>query len=224
MKCKIIKEERVFDGYLKLDEGLIEHELEDGKITRYNRIKVERPDVITILLYNKTSDTVILAKQFRYPIAHKMKSETPGQLIEVVAGKIDPGETPQQAAVRECEEEVGYVVKEKELIFLSRGFASPGYTSERMYSFAAVVTDKHKKKKGGGKDGEYEDIEIIEMPFLQFKAWVENGSIADMKTKLAFFEAGVEGVFKPKRTIPKVPKEDRTQLNEGKDDNQLKMF
>ena len=218
-KIEIIEENRVFNSYFKVDEALVSHTLPDGKRSNYIRMRLDRPNASVILLYNPRKDVVILVKQFRYPVLEEIK-KSGGNIetgvLEAVAGKIDEGETPREAALRELTEEVGYKITDKRLISLSRGYSTPGYSSEIIYNFAAVVYDKDKIEKGGGKEGEFEDIEIIEMPYLQFRSLVETGSLQDMKTRLVFYEASHYGIFnskieKPKKTKP--TKIDDTQLN-----------
>jgi len=172
-KINVIKQDRIFDDYFKVDKAQISHEI-DGKVYEYSRLKLNRPNAVTVLLYNKDSDSVILVKQFRYPIYGS--SPNGGYIYEVIAGKMDENETPEQTAVREVCEESGYVISQKSLIPLGCSFASPGYSSEKIYQYAAVVTNKQKKQKGGGKEDEHEDIEVIDVPYLYFKSWIENGS------------------------------------------------
>lgn len=223
-KIEIIQENRVFDKYFKVDEAIVDHTIGD-KTFRYSRLKLDRPDAVIVLLYNKDRDTVVLVKQYRYPAAEKMSNlREPGMIVEVIAGKIDANESSKTAAIREVEEETGYVITEDDLISLNWGFASPGYSSERIYQYAAVVTNRHKKAKGGGKDGECEDIEIIEMPYLEFRAFVENGSLIDMKTRLAYFDASKAGVFNNKKSTKTFPKGTFGKSNKETDDKQLKFF
>lgn len=206
-QIKVVCEETVFNDYLKIIKGAIFQTPEGGKTSVYSRCKVECGNSVTILLYNKTKDTVILVKQFRYPVWQQMAlPKTPEidqageyRLLEVIAGKIDEGERPQQTAVREVLEETGYAIKEDDLIYTGQGFASPGYCSERIYQFAAIVKNSDKKDAGGGVEGEYESIEVVELPYLEFRAFVENGSIKDMKTRLSFYEASSAGVFSGKK-------------------------
>lgn len=222
-KYKILKEVVVFDDYLKIKDALIEHEVKKGEFTRYIRKRIDGHDAVVILMYNKTSDTVVLVKQFRYPIFEKTKNDRePGYLLEVVAGKIDKGETPKATAVREIFEETGYVVKESELIGLSNGFSSPGCMSTRVFNYAVVVTDKHKKTEGGGNKEEFEDIEVVHMPYITFRAFVENGSLSDMKTRLVYYEASKNGVFSNKKEIVKTVVKKYPKQNDGS--KQIKMF
>jgi len=227
-KIKIIDESQTLDGYIKIKEAVISHTLPNGKHSNYLRMKVDRPDAAVILLYNKKRDVIILVKQFRYPVLEEINrvgGNIETGVIEAVAGKIDEEETPREAALREITEEVGYSIKDENLISLSRGYSTPGYSSEIIYNFAAIVSDKDKTEEGGGKEDEFEDIEIIEMPYLQFRSLVESGSLPDMKTRLVYFEAAHYGLFKAK--LPKVNPEKVRQTNEGvkpkkkKDDSQL---
>lgn len=229
-EIRIIEENRISDGYLKIDEALVSQKEKDGTYKNYIRYRIDRPDAVVVLLYNPQKDIVVLVRQFRYPVVEeilRVGGNLQTGVIEAVAGKIDPGEKPKETALREVREEVGYNIKEKDLIPLSRGYSSPGYSSEIIYNFAAIVTDKDKVSKGGGKEDEFEDIDIIEMPYLQFRSLVESGSLTDMKTRLVYYEASYAGLFKNKRVIPKVPKKDRAKLQEGvdkKSDTQFNLY
>jgi GDP-mannose pyrophosphatase NudK len=220
-KYKILKEETVFNDYLVVKDALIEHEIKEGEFTRYTRKKIDSYDAVSILMYNRSNDSIVLVKQFRYPIFEKTKkNKDAGYLLEVVAGKIDKGETPKATAVREVFEETGYVIKESELIGLSNGFPSPGCASTRVFNYAVVVTNNHKKGKGGGKEEEFEDIEVIHMPYMMFRSLVESGSISDFKTRLLYYEASKEGIF----NIKKEPVKLKKPIKNNQNNSQISMF
>lgn len=97
---KTHSEARDYNEYFKIDKIIVD-EFEDGKYTTsYSRYKLTRPDAVTILVFNEDTQNVILVKQFRYPIMGHVKEN----ILEAVAGKIDAGESPKRAAVRELEE------------------------------------------------------------------------------------------------------------------------
>lgn len=218
-KIKILNENIVYDGFMKIHKASIEEEN-----THYTREKVERPDAVAIFVYNRQTDMVILTKQFRYAIIERLNKTQYNtnefldkhSILEVVAGKIDFPEKPEETAIRELEEEIGYVVDPDDLIYISKAFTSPGYSTEIIHNFAVSVTNKNKKKDGGGVKSEHENIEVVEIPSLEFMAFAENGTIRDMKTKLLYYEAKGVGIFniKSKTKRKKVIKiiEDKNQI------------
>lgn len=187
---KLTGEHRGYDAYFKVDIGHIEESVESSigelsvtKVTAfYDRFKLTRPNAAAILVYNEDSKKVILVKQFRFPIIH----HTSENVLEVVAGKIDVGETPAQSAVRELKEEVGYVITEERLGAPIKIFASPGYSTEIIYIFLAVVKDSDKDpNSGGGLASEHENIEIVELDLNEFVRQVKSNEIMDSKTIIA---------------------------------------
>lgn len=176
---KIIEESFAYKGYLKVKEAVVEHVFKNGITNTYSRFKLDRPDAVAILIYNRDTHKVILTKQFRYPIFDREDDF----ILEVVAGKIDGNEKPSIAAAREVMEEVGYKINPDSLIEPIMSYPSPGYTNERIYSFLAVVGNADKdNNSGGGLDTENEEIEIIEMDFNEFMESVSKNKIQDAKT------------------------------------------
>ena len=113
---------------------IIEDELDiDGKAARYSFVKI-KPGVCVIV---ETPDGFVLQKEYRYPI----KSWT----YEFTAGTIDEGDTPEETARRETEEETGYIVDE--LTALGRFYPSFGPTDEVIYLFHARCSEKKKTNK-----------------------------------------------------------------------------
>jgi len=90
---------------------------------------------------------------------------------------VDPGETPEQTAIRETEEESGYRITHPKLI--STFFSSPGGTSERIFLYYAEVRNADRVEKGGGIDDE--DIKVVEMPVEELFDRLARGSIDDPK-------------------------------------------
>ncbi len=175
---ELISEERDYDKYLKIDKATVKETSESGEENTYSRFKVTRPDAVAIVLYNSDDDTVVLIKQHRYATHGKVD----GDIYEIVAGKVDEGEDPRQAAVREIEEEVGYRVSGDKLLFKSKFFVSPGYSSEIIHLFAASVTNSDRVSSGGGLDGEHENIEIFHVPATEFFKMFVTGEIIDAKS------------------------------------------
>ena len=117
-------------------------------------------------------DRILLVKQFRLPAGK--------ELWELPAGRLDPGESPLQAAKRELREETGY--RAKTWVKLASFWASPGYVEEKMTIFLAT----------GLTAGEQEpmDDERIEMQWFSKKELSEAiraGKIADAKTMIGYY-------------------------------------
>ena len=190
-KGEILQELPVYEGYLKVYEGLIKYTTKDGKQSTYRRQKIKTNNAVAGLVYNKENQTVVLVSQYRYP-THTDK--TSGFIYEAVAGKIDKGETPIEAFRRECLEEVGYKIDNSNIMSCNWCYSSPGYSSEKLHYFLVTVTNKDKvKNAGGGLEDEHEDIDIIEMPYLAFKGMMDY--MDDSKLKFLAYEAHHRKLF-----------------------------
>lgn len=174
---KIIKEKNIFNDKLIIEEATIN----DPTNKIVTKFRLSREDASAVLLINTESNKVILTKQFRYAIS----SKTTGQILEILAGKIDEGEEPLETAIREAEEETGYKIKYENIKLLATCFASPGYSSERFFIYYATVINSDKVSKGGGLKSETEYIEIVELPVNEFKNQIKEGRIEDAKTYIA---------------------------------------
>jgi nudix-type nucleoside diphosphatase (YffH/AdpP family) len=192
---KIIEESRVYDGYTKVDEALIAYQTKNGEYSNYKRQKVTRPDAVTGLVYNTDNESVILVKQHRYPIQTEKRS---GFIYEAVAGTMEKGEDPKKTFIRECFEEIGYILDEQKVEYCFSAYASPGYSTEKVHYFIATVNKKNKAKgAGGGLKSENENIEVCEINYLIFKGMMD-GNIDDAKTKLLAYEAHYRKLFERK--------------------------
>jgi len=177
-KIEIISQNRAYDGYLKIDEAVINETDEAGKNIQYTRFKLTRPDASAILVYNKDEDSVVLVRQHRYPVTGKVD----GDILEAVAGKVDEGEDPKTAAIREIKEEIGYDVNADAMQYKGSYFPSPGYSSEVIHLYVVRVFNEDKTSEGGGVEGEHENIEIVNVPTSDFFGMIANGQIVDGKT------------------------------------------
>lgn len=105
---------------------IVEEVAHDNSGFEIKRSIVRHPGSAVMLAVDE-KDRVLLVKQFRLP-AEK-------DLWELPAGRIDPGETPLQAAKRELREETGY--QAKKWVKLISYWASPGYVAEKMNVYLA---------------------------------------------------------------------------------------
>ena len=108
-----------------------------------------------------------LIRQFRYPVNQEM--------IELPAGKIDIGETPEMCAKRELEEEIGY--KSNKITFLTHIHPAIGFADETMSLYLAEELIKTNIKQD-----EDEFLELIPTSLEDAKDMTWNGKITDVKT------------------------------------------
>lgn len=166
-ETKEISRERISSGFLKLYK--VTYERGEHK---FDREIVHRGDAVAGLLFNTKTKKFIFTKQFR-----------PGagcEMIEIVAGTMDViGESPEDCLCREIEEETGYIMSTCGLI--SKSYASPGGSTEKMYIFIAE-TDGEKVSEGGGVGDE--GIEVIEYTQEEMSKNIDELS-KDLKTLLA---------------------------------------
>jgi len=150
-----------------------------GKLLDIWRDEVELPDGShSIREYTKHPGAVVmipvlpdgrigLIRQYRYPI---------GQVeIELPAGKIDPGETHEETALRELEEEIGY--QTGKLTELTEIHPCIGYSDERMWLYLAE--ELHRTKANSDHD---EFIEFFPLFLSRALELVWSGEITDVKT------------------------------------------
>jgi GDP-mannose pyrophosphatase NudK len=161
-----------------------------GEIKEQEREIYNRPDGSVLLLYNSGKQTVLLTRQFRL-VAELKHSEN--ELLEACAGIIDPGESPEEAAIREAEEELGYRVGQVEKIL--EAFSTPGGVTETIHFFTGEYQDSMKVNSGGGMAHEGEDIEIVELSFKEVRSLLEKKQLHDCKTIILLQHLLIKGIL-----------------------------
>ncbi len=101
-------------------------------------------------------------------------------MLEVVAGILEPNETPEDALRRELLEEIGY--RAGGLTHIATFYVSPGGTSERIMLYYAEVCNTDRIAAGGGLVSEGEDIQLIEVALPELWRALDAGEIMDAKT------------------------------------------
>jgi nudix-type nucleoside diphosphatase (YffH/AdpP family) len=162
----------------------------DGSWQTQQRETYDRGNGATVLLYDQERRTVLLARQFRYPVY--ANGHPDGMLLETAAGLLDDDD-PATAIRREAAEELGVVIGELEPVF--EVYMSPGSVTERLHFYAAPYSPGTRSGRGGGLADEGEDIEVCELSFDDALARVADGRIADAKTILLLQWAALSGPF-----------------------------
>ncbi|MDP2716461.1 ADP-ribose diphosphatase [Rheinheimera sp.] len=152
---EILDKSTVFQGFFRLDRYTLRHRLFNGGWSEPMQREIfERGHAAVVLPYNAETDEVVLIEQVRLGAAFSSASPW---LLEAIAGMIEPGETAEQVAQREAEEEAGLTISElwPMLSYLS----SPGGTTERIQLFLGRLTQPVQSGIFGLAD-EHEDIKV----------------------------------------------------------------
>lgn len=179
---KIVSETRLSSGYLKLKKLVLKHTLfSGGESEELHREVLHRGIGVGVLPYDPQTNQVVLIEQFR-PGALLARHGSPW-LLEIIAGMLDAGETPERVAHREALEEAGLNLKNLQLIL--DYLVSPGASSERFVIFYAEVDLSHYQEGIFGLAEEGEDIQVRVFPFEQAWEMFEQGVIHNAHTMLA---------------------------------------
>ena len=117
---------------------------------------------------------VLFVRQYRYPVEEA--------ILEIPAGKMDKGETPEECAVRELEEETGYTGRLTKLGYV---YTTPGFCNEIIYLYLA---DHLVYRKQHLDEGEF--LDVVSIPLKEVWQMISEGRIVDAKTLSAFAMAG----------------------------------
>ncbi|MFC1451870.1 NUDIX hydrolase [Verrucomicrobiota bacterium] len=159
-----VRSETVFSGRL-LKVEVLEVEMESGR--RASREIVRHPGA-AVILPELPDGRFVLVRQFRKPVERFV--------LEAVAGVLEPGEDPDDCAVREVREETGYCVAE--LRKLGVILPSPGYTEEKLHVYHASLG----AEPGDVCPDEDEHIEIVVLSSGQIDSMVSRGELQDAKS------------------------------------------
>ena len=152
-----------------------------GKVFNVDRDLVRMPNgreiTVDIVRHSKSvvlvpmpePGRVTLVKQFRYAVN--------ASLWELPAGSVDEGESPEDAATRECHEEIGLVPAT--VVRLSALYPTPGYCDEQMVFFR--LSGLHTPDTAAALD-EDEDIEAKTFDLRDAREMIRRGEIVDMKS------------------------------------------
>lgn len=175
----------------KLYNYTFDYQNQAGEWQKQEREVYDRGNSVTILLYNKAQNTVILTKQFRLPTYINGNSD--GRLLETCAGLLE-GQNAEDSIRKEVEEETGYRITQIQKVF--QAYMSPGAVTEMIYFFIADYSAAIKVSEGGGLKQEQESIEVIELGFDKAYAMLQAGEIRDAKTLILLQYAKLNGLLK----------------------------
>lgn len=186
----ILKTDILSNNWYTLNKVTFTVRKKNGTTETQSREAYDRGNGAVILLYNKTSHTVILTRQFRLPTY--INGNPSGMLIEACAGLLD-NDNPEDCIKRETEEETGYKISKVEKVF--EAYMSPGSVTEILHFFIAEYSNEMKINNGGGLEEEGEDIEVMELSFDEALTMIDNGEIKDAKTIMLLQHLKIKGIL-----------------------------
>ncbi|MEI6807263.1 MAG: NUDIX hydrolase [bacterium] len=168
MHEKTISAKVVFKGRL-LTVEVLDVELENG--VRTVREVVRHSGAVGVLAQLPDS-SFVLVRQFRKPLEC--------ELIEIVAGGMEPGELPEDCAVRETREETGYETASVEKLGVVA--LAPGYSSEQLHLFYAKLA-----QAGDVCPDPDEYVQVVRLMEAEIDGMIGRNEIKDAKTVAAWY-------------------------------------
>jgi ADP-ribose diphosphatase len=166
---RLIGSRRAYEGRV-ISVRLDEVEMPSGRRVVYEIVE-HRGAVVMVPV---TADrTVLMVRQFRQAVGR--------ELLELPAGTIEEGETPEACARRELAEEVGHAAGRWE--HLLSFFPSPGVLSEEMHAFLA------QDLRPAAAEREEEDLRVETLPLREARRRISSGEIRDAKSIVGILTA-----------------------------------
>ena len=175
MKPEIISTETIYKGKVF---DLYQAKIREGEIEYKREIVKHHGSAVIIPVF--ADKTVALVRQYRHAAEE--------YLLEIPAGTLEKGESPEVGARRELEEEIGFTTEKIEK--LTEFYVSPGFLTEKMFVFLA--TDLAETAQNLDED---EVISIERFSFPELFRKIRNGEIEDAKTIVGVILAGAKFGF-----------------------------
>lgn len=160
---EILSSRQVFDGHV-VKVFIDEVRLPDGRTATWER--VAHPGAVGMVPLTDSGE-IMMVRQYRHAVR--------GVLLEIPAGKLDPGEEPFDCATRELAEEVG--MKAGRMTELAQFYNSPGYSDERFFLFIAQDLEPT-----SGESEEDEFLQLVNVPLEGALDMIASGEIRDAKS------------------------------------------
>lgn len=171
---QLMARDEPYAQYFAVEHLRLRHRLNSGDWSGpIERAVFVSGDATVILPWDPHRDRVLLIDQFR--AAPAARGDREPWLYETIAGRVDPGETPEQAARREAIEEAGVDIGR---VFVAPAhYPSPGAVCELLYLFVGIADLPDGSAGFGGLETEGEDIRSHLVDRARLMRMVDDGLI-----------------------------------------------
>lgn len=177
---RILSRERVFEGHFAVDRLLFQHRtFAGGWCEPVTREVFERGNAVAVLPYEPESDSLILIEQFRAGVYADLESPW---MLELIAGVLEDGESDEELAHREADEEAGCELGE--LVPAATYYPSAGACSEHVRLYCGQVLSAAVGEVRGLED-EGEDILVHCLQWSEVEQLLDADQINNGHTLLA---------------------------------------
>ncbi len=164
-----VSSEKIYDGHI-INVYKDTVSLPNGNISV--REVVRHPGAACIVPLTDSGE-VLAVRQYRYALGRVT--------LEIPAGKLDPGESPEVCVLRELAEETGFTAGE--LIPLGQLHTAVGFCDEVIHMYAAKGLTRHELSPD-----EDEFLTLMSIPLGKFEEMILSGEITDAKTQAAILK------------------------------------
>ena len=173
---EIARQERAYVGYFALDEVTLQHSRFDGKMSpQLERSYFVAGDAALVLPYDPVRDRVLVVEQMR--VGPLGRGDREIWHLEPIAGRIDPGESAEETALREALEEANLEIEALETV--ARGYCSPGDSTGYFHIFVGLADLPDHAAVVSGLQSEAEDIRSRLISYTDFIDMAEQQAIAN---------------------------------------------
>lgn len=177
---QILEKTPLYQGFFKTTMYRLRHRLfRGGWSEELQREVMDRGHAVVVLPYDPERDEIVMLEQFRVGALATSKSPW---LTELVAGMTEPGESIEEVARRELDEEAG--LQAERLEFAMSYLSSPGGLTERIHIYIAKV-DATSASQYGGLASENEDIRVTAVPRTRAMQLLQDGALDNAATVIA---------------------------------------
>lgn len=168
----ILSRDRPYAKFFTVEDYRLSHDRFDGtRSGPLDRAVLVSADAVTVLPYDPVRDRVLVVEQIRPgPVA---RGDPAPWVPEPVAGRIEPGQSPEDTAHRETLEEAGVVLTA--LHPVAEYYPTPAAMSEYLYSYVGIADLPDTAAGLGGLESEAEDIRSHILPRARLMALIQAG-------------------------------------------------